>query len=137
MMADYASLQSGIETVITGAGYVVSPAGDNPEQIPANGEGSWIAVNLEPVPGITASNGYAREAHQCTLSMITAITADRNASKRTALDRALVLHELLDSGSALSSVSAHSVCDEYSITDTGDSIVSSASFTINATTTVS
>ena len=136
-MADYATLQSGIETVITGAGYVVSPAGSDPERIPAHGAGSWVAVDLEPAPGLTASNGYAREAHQCRLSMVTAIPADRNASRRTALDRALALRELLDSGSALSSVSAHSVCEDYELEEMGASIVSTATFTINATTTVS
>ena len=136
-MADYAALQSGIETVITDAGYVVSPAGHDPERIPAHGAGSWVSVDLEPAPGLTASNGYAAEAHQCVLSMVTAITADKNASRRTALDRALALRELLDSGAALSSVSAHSVCDDYAISDIGTSIISSAIFTINATTTVS
>ena len=136
-MADYAALQSGIETVITGAGYVVSPAGSDPERIPAHGAGVWVAVDLEPSAGLTASNGYAVEPHQCRLTMVTAITADRNASRRTALDRALVLRELLDDGAALSSVSAHAVCDSYELEEMGASIVSTAIFTINATTTVS
>jgi len=135
-MADYADLQSRIEAVIVAGGLVVAPSGSDPEQIPAHGADSWVAVDLIPGAGFTASNGYAREQHECTLSMITAITADRNASRRSALDRALTLRSLLDTPSALSSVSAHAVCDGYEITEAGSTFIASASFEINATTTI-
>jgi len=135
-MADYADVQSRIEAVIVAGGLVVAPSGSDPEDIPANGAGSWVAVELVPGAGVTASNGYAREEHECTLSMVAPLTADRNASKRTALDNALTLRGLLDTPAALSSVSAHAVCDGYDITELGSTFIASASFTIHATTTI-
>lgn len=135
-MADYAALQSAIETAITSAGLVVAPSGPNPEQIPAQGAGSWVAILMEPEPGFTASGGRAREAHQCALSGIVAITADRNQSTRTALDFALSLREVLDSGSALSSAYAHAVPEGYAVEAVEGRFVCSATFTINATTTI-
>ena len=135
-MADYADLQSRIEAVIVAGGLVVAPSGSDPEDIPAHGAGSWVAVELVPGAGVTASNGYAREEHECTLAMVAALTADRNASRRTALDHALTLRSLLDTPDALSSVSAHAVCDRYEITEVGSTFVASASFAIQATTTI-
>lgn len=135
-MADYADLQSRIEAVIVAGGLVVAPSGSDPENIPAHGAGQWVAIDLLPGTGFTASNGYARETHECTLAMITAITSDRNASRRTALDHALTLRSLLDSADALSSVSAIANPDGYEITEVGSTFVASASFEINATTTI-
>jgi len=135
-MADYADLQSRIEAVIVAGGLVVAPSGSDPEDIPAHGAGSWVAVELVPGAGVTASNGYAREEHECTLAMVAALTADRNQSRRTALDHALTLRSLLDTPDALSSVSAHAVCDGYEINEVGSTFVASASFAIQATTTI-
>jgi len=135
-MADYADLQSRIEAVIVAAGYVVAPSGHEVERIPAHGADTWVAVDLTPGAGLTASNGYARESHELTLSMVTALTADRNAARRKALDNALALRSLLDSPSALSSVSAHAVCEDYDITEAAATFVASASFAIQATTTI-
>ena len=135
-MAEYADIQSRIEAVIVAGGLVVAPSGSDPEDIPAHGAGSWVAVELVPGAGVTASNGYAREEHECTLAMVAPMTADRNASKRTALDNALTLRSLLDAPAALSSVSAYAVCDGYEITEVGATFVASASFAIHATTTI-
>lgn len=135
-MADYADIQTRIEAVIVAGGLVVAPSGSDAESIPAHGAGSWVAVDLIPGAGFTASNGYAREEHECTLAMITPITADRNQSRRTALDNALTLRGLLDTPSSLSSVSAHAVCDGYEIEEIGSTFISSATFAIHATTTI-
>jgi len=135
-MADYADLQARIEAVVVAGGLAVAPSGSEPEKIPAHGASQWVAVDLVPGVGFTASNGYAREQHECRLSMISAITADRNASRRTALDNALTLRSLLDTASALSSVAAHAVCEDYEITEAGSYLIATAIFQINATTTI-
>lgn len=135
-MADYAALQSAIESAIVSAGLVVAPSGPNPEQIPAHGAATWVAVTMEPEPGFTASNGYAREAHELALSGITAITADRNQARRAALDFALALREVLDDDSALSSVYAHAQPVGYSVEAAEGRFLCSATFTIHATTTI-
>ena len=135
-MADYAALQTAIESAIVAAGLVVAPSGPNPEQIPAHGAGSWVAVTMEPEPGFTTSTGLAREAHEVALSGISAITADRNQARRAALDFALSLREVLDDDSALSSVYAHAQPDTYTVEAGEGRFLVTATFTVHATTTI-
>lgn len=135
-MAAYGDLLTAIQTAYTDAGYTIAPSGPDPLNIPANGADSWVAIDFDPRPAGTNSDGRAMESHDITVSAITARTARDPSGQATALDLALSLRGVLDKPTVLGSVAAHAEPEEYTIETAQGAYVVSVTFAVRSNNTI-